>query len=291
MINFAFFGTDEFAVIILDELKKGGMVPTTIISVPDKPKGRKLILTPPPVKVWAEKNKVNLAQPISLKASGPEIVKHSVFNNRRPELFVVASYGKIIPQGILEIPTRGTLNVHPSLLPKYRGPSPIQTAILNGDQETGVTIMLLDEEVDHGAIVAQESFQITSDKLQENTDTYLELRDKLAQIGGALLTKTIPDWVSGKIEAKEQDHDAATFTKIIEKENGKITLEDIENKPEETYRKFLAYILWPGLYFFDQQGKRIKITAASFQNAKLTIEKIIPEDKSEMTWKAYKLGR
>src|SRR3989344_3665792 len=127
--HLTFFGTDEFAVIVLEELGAAGPTPDRIVTAPDRPKGHKLILTPPPVKIWAQENKVAFIQPASLKKD----FDYSLFPIPC-SLFIVASYGKIIPKQILGIPTHGTLNVHPSLLPKYRGPSPIQAAILNGDE-------------------------------------------------------------------------------------------------------------------------------------------------------------
>ena len=147
MINFAFFGTDEFAVAVLKYLSTYHLSPALIITTPDKPKGRKLAFTPSPVKVWAETNKINVGPAMSNISS-------------QFDLFIVASYGKIIKKEILDLPKFGTLNVHPSLLPKYRGPSPIQTAILNGDGKTGVTIMLLDNQVDHGPILATKTYYL-----------------------------------------------------------------------------------------------------------------------------------
>ena len=159
--TFAFFGTDEFSVVVLNTLKNLGFVPSFIITTPDQPKGRKMILTPPPVKVWAEENKIKIIQPTSLK-NIDEQSRHALdgLNDQGlPLIFLVASYGKIIPKNILDIPTHGTLNIHPSLLPKYRGASPLETAILSGDTETGVTIIKLDEEMDHGPILIQESLK------------------------------------------------------------------------------------------------------------------------------------
>lgn len=267
-IKLAFFGTDEFAVTVLEELKAKNLLPALIVTTPDKPQGRRLILTPPPVRVWAEVNKIETTtNPAELEANSYQ-------------LSIVASYGKIIKKEILSLPQFGTLNIHPSLLPQYRGPTPIQTAILNGDKETGVSIILLDEQVDHGPILAQERIKL-------GTQNYPELRDELAKLGARILAELIPKWLNKEIEARGQDHNQATFTKKIEKSDGEIKLTD---KAEINFRKFRAYMPWPGIYFFDKNNKRIKIIEASLENSVLKIKKVIPEGKSEMTWEDWERG-
>ncbi len=286
MLNFAFFGTDEFAVAVLEQLKSRNLLPSLIITTPDKPKGRKLLLTPPPVKIWAENNKIKYLQPEKLKEFKLE---NSAENNF--DLFVVASYGKIISKNILDLPKFGTLNIHPSLLPKYRGPTPIQTAILNGDREpeTGVSIMLIDEEVDHGPVLVAASCQLLA-------FSFLELREKLAKLGADLLADVMPRWIAGEIQAREQDHSQATFTKKINKSDGEVRLDEKNN--ELNYRKFLAYTPWPGIYFFESadspraksRGCRIKITGASLENNIFVIKKVVPEGRPEMRWEDWKRG-
>ena len=306
-INFAFFGTDEFAVTILEELKNAGLIPALIVTTPDQSKGRRLRLTSPPVKLWAQETKVEFIQPTSLKTLDDQFRRLSRNPDLASGLLIVASYGKIIPKDILAIPEHGTLNIHPSLLPKYRGPTPIQTAILNGDEETGVTVMLLDEKMDHGPLLGQRKYQMTNlpdDKAGSKLQNYLELRDELARTGGKLLAETIPNWLAGKIKAREQDHNQATFTKMITKSDGEIRFEDIEQKPLEIYRKFLAYTPWPGIYFFDnlrgeecaENLRRVKITAAHLEpslggeTSKLVIDRVIPANKKEISWKDHQRG-
>jgi methionyl-tRNA formyltransferase len=262
MTNFAFFGTDEFAVTVLEQLKTRGLIPSLIVTTTDKPKGRKLILTPNPVKLWAQANNIKIGEP-----------------EAGYDLFVVASYGKIIKQAVLNLPTHGTLNIHPSLLPQYRGPTPIQSAILNGNRETGVSIMLLDEQVDHGPIIKSQTLNIQG-------QSYPEARDNLAKLGAELLAEVMPKWVAGKIKATEQDHSQATFTKKIEKADGEIKL---DGDAKQNFHKFLAYQPWPGIYFFENE-RRIKITDVVLENNIFIIKKVIPEGKSEMTWEAYQLG-
>ncbi|MEK7066746.1 MAG: methionyl-tRNA formyltransferase, partial [Patescibacteria group bacterium] len=277
----------DFSVKILNSLKEANLTPDLIITNPDEPKGRKLILTPPPIKVWAEKNKIKYIQPNSLKIV-PEELK-SCF-----DLFIVAAYGKLIPQAVLDLPKHGTLNVHPSLLPKYRGASPIQSAILNGDEETGTSIMLLDAGLDSGPVLAQEKLSLAN-----WSPTFLELLDKLADISGKLLVKTIPKWLDGEIRAIDQNHTLATFCKKIEKKFGFIPAEDILSpdlpieKVYEIERKIRALNPDPGTFtIIKSKGKetRVKITKAKIADKKLIIEKVIPEGKKEMAWEDWKRG-
>ena len=291
-LKFVFFGTSELSVKVLDILIKNGYTPGLIITPPDKPKGRKMILTPPPVKVFAQKHNLKIIQPekLNLDIQCP---------SEDFDLFIVASYGKIIPKSILDIPKFGTLNVHPSLLPKFRGPSPIQSFILSGEEKTGVTIMLMDEQVDHGQILSQKEFEARSTKhefrnkfqIQNSENLKLnakQLEEKLAELGGQMLVDVIPKWIKGEIKAKEQDHSQATFTKKTNKEDGFVDLE--KDSPEIIYRKFLAFQPWPGIYYFTQknnQKNRVIITDIEFQNGRLLIKKVKPESKKEMEYEKF----
>lgn len=265
----AFFGTDEFSVFILEELKNKEITPDLIITTPDKPKGRNLVLTPSEVKVWAEENKIKILQPEKLD---DDFIKN--IEGYNCELFLVASYGLIIPKKILELPKYKTLNVHPSLLPKYRGATPIETAILNNDKETGVTIMRMDEKMDHGPIVDQEIvyFEEWPDKM--------DVLEKLAREGGKILAEVIPEWINGNIDEQEQEHELATFTEKIEKSDGEINLGD---DSYQNFLKYKAYKPWPGTFFFEN-GKRIKITKAVFEDGQFIIKKVVPEGKKEMSY-------
>src|SRR3989338_5207936 len=270
-LNFAFFGTSEFAVKILDRLIENGYTPGLIITAPDKPKDKKMIFPPPPVKVFAQKHNLKIIQPERLAVKPPS----GGLTAKRLDLFIVASYGKIIPKSILDIPKFGTLNVHPSLLPKFRGPSPIQYFIFSGEEKTGVTIMLMDEQVDQGQILLQKEFEAQSTKheirnkfqIQNSENLKLnskQLEEKLAELGGQMLVDTIPKWISGEIKAVEQDHSQATFTKKINKEDGLVDLE--KDNPEIIYRKFLAFQPWPGIYYFtEKNGKPLSPEALASQ--------------------------
>ncbi|MFA6227091.1 MAG: methionyl-tRNA formyltransferase [Candidatus Paceibacterota bacterium] len=279
-VKIVFFGSSDFSVIALDELKKLGIMPELIISTPDRPQGRKLVLTPTPVKIWAENNSVECITPEKLKNSD-FISKISEYN-----LFVVASYGKIIPKEIIEIPKYKILNIHPSLLPKYRGASPLQEQILNNEQDIGVSVMQIDEEMDHGAIIAQKKLDILG-----WPTGFRSTQETLAKAGADLLAEILPDWIKGKIKAKEQNHSEATFTKKVEKSDGLI---DIKNGDQfKNYLKILAYEEWPRAFFeIEKGGKKIKviITKAIWKDGVLEIQKVIPEGKKEMDYKSFLLG-
>jgi len=278
----AFFGTPQFAVTILEELKKAGIMPSLIVTAPDKPQGRKLVLTPPPVKVWAQENKIKFIQPTTLKENPVELFAEPF------DIFIVAAYGKLIPENILEIPKYKTLNVHPSLLPKFRGPSPIESNILSDDQNVGVTIMRLDKEIDHGPIVAQEIIPI--EKFGGWPMEAPVLENILAHVGGELLAKTLPDWIAGKIAEKEQDHTQATYCKKITKADGLI---DLTADPYTNYLKICAYSGWPGAYFFKEKaGKNIRVTIkkVTYQENELIIESVVPEGRSEMPYLDFLRG-
>lgn len=242
-MKYIFFGTPEFAAIVLEKLINAGYIPEAVVCNPDEPVGRKQILTPPPVKRLI----VNGQWPIEIfqPATKSELlaISHKLLAIN-PDLAIIAAYGKILPKEILDIPHRGTLNVHPSLLPKYRGASPIQYAILNGDKETGITIMKVDEEIDHGPTLANSKLLIAGG------DTYESLSEKLAEVGAELLIKTIPDYISGRIKPIEQDHLKATYTKIIKKEDGKInwlkSAKEIERMTRAFYPWPIAWAIWNG---------------------------------------------
>lgn len=252
-MNLIFFGTSEFGIPALTALKKAGMAPMLVVSTPDRPRGRKLVLSESPIKEWAEKNRIETITPATLNDPG---LLH-ILQAKNPDVFIVASYGKIIPKKMLDIPRKGTINIHPSLLPRFRGPSPIQTAILE-NAETGVTLMLTDEEVDHGPILAQQELEITNNKLQiTNNLTYKELEKELAELGASMLIETLPRWISGEIIPQEQDHSYATFTKKILKDDGHIHWEE---PAEIIERKIRAFNPWPGTFtFYEKDGKKKRL--------------------------------
>jgi methionyl-tRNA formyltransferase len=206
------FGTSEFAVPVLEKLVQVGFRLALVVTTPDAPAGRKKVMTPPPVKVKALELGLKVYQPTNLRA----VEAIEAIEAVKPDVGVVAAYGKIIPKAVIDLFSKGILNVHPSLLPSWRGPTPIQAAILAGDEKTGVTIMLIDEEMDHGPIVENREWRI------ENRETYATLYEKLAKLGADLLVETLPRWLAGELSPILQDHSKATYSKIFTREDAKI---------------------------------------------------------------------
>lgn len=275
----AFFGNSEFSLIVLKELKKNGVIPALIVTTPDKPQGRKMILTPTPTKVWAEENGIEYIEPTKLK-DGAFLDKIKNYN-----LFIVASYGKIIPKIVIDIPEYKVLNIHPSLLPKYRGPSPLQEQILNDEKEVGVSIMLIDEQVDHGAIIAQKNVNIA-----EWPVSFTVLQETLGKEGSKLLAEILPDWIKGKIKTIAQDDGIATFTKKTEKSDG---LLDLSKDSYKNYLKTLAFDEWPKTYFeINKNGQKIRviIKKAVWKDGVFEILSVVPEGKKEMTYTDFLRG-
>lgn len=273
--NIAFFGTPDFAVHVLEALAAGGIEPDVIVTAPDRPAGRGLAVTAPPVKAWALEHTIPMLQPESLTKQSDAL---DMLHNTEWDLFLVAAYGKILPKDIIAIPRRGVLNVHPSLLPRFRGASPIESQILADERETGVTIMQIDEEMDHGPIVAQASIAPEEWPLPAGM-----LEELLAREGGTLLAEAIPPWLGSEFEATAQDHDKATFTTKIKKEDGEI---DLSDDGYRNYLKFCAYDGWPGTFFF-KDGRRIKITSAEYTGGAFVPLTIIPEGKKEINYQTF----
>ncbi len=288
---FAFFGSSRLSVIVLDELQKAGYVPSLIITTPDKPQGRKLALTSNIVKEWAIAHSIPFLTPLKLDADLAAKLAQPAGGERFAS-FIVASYGKIIPESIINLPPRKSLNIHPSLLPLYRGPSPLPTAMLDDAKDTGVSIMVMDKEMDHGPIIAQQEIHV------DEWPTYEDFEEMMAREGARLLASILPDWIAGKISEKEQEHAKATYTKKYIKEDGLLELGDLsQDAPKDrayaAFRKIQAFHQWPQAFFFiEKDGKklRIKITSASFKEGKLIIEKVIPEGGREMSYDDFKRG-
>ena len=235
-MRFIFFGSSKFAEIILNKLLKSNTKPVLVVTAPPKEKGRKKILSHTPVYNLAEQNKIPVLTPENLKDE--EFLSN--FKNYNPDLVILTAYGKIIPSQLLSIPKKGVLNLHPSLLPRWRGATPIQSAILAGDKETGATLFLMDEEVDHGPIV-----QKTEYKIQNPSITYPELSQELAEIGADLIIKIAPKWLKGEIDSIPQDHSLASYCHKILPEDEKINW---ETSAIEIDRKIRALNPNPGVF-------------------------------------------
>lgn len=253
-----FMGSGNFAVpalkelLDLERLLSWGRIILAVFTRPDKPAGRQRKPALTPVKQLSLKYQVPVLEPA--KINSPEWIKK--IQDLRPDLIIVCAYGQIIPKKILDIPKFGCINIHPSLLPKYRGSSPIQTAILNGEAKTGVTIMLLDEKLDHGPILSQRKEKIKKE------DTSETIGSRLAEIGAKLLISFLPHYLNGNARPQPQDHKKATFTQELVKEKGRINW---QKGADEIERQIRAYSPWPGTWTIwktNSQEKILKIIQA-----------------------------
>jgi len=243
-----FMGTPEFAATILEALLRSSCQVRAVYTRPDKPAGSGRSVASSPVKELALKRQIPVVQPATLKSS--DVVCKLV--SFQPELIVVAAYGAILPQEVLSLPEFACLNVHPSLLPRHRGPSPVANTILCGDEVTGVTIMLMDAGTDTGPILAQEKAGISF------MDTTGSLSRTLADVGAKLLLETLPGWLNKELRPQVQDESQATYSKLITSEDAEI---DWHLSAVELWRRARAYNPWPISYTW-YQGKRLKIGKA-----------------------------
>jgi methionyl-tRNA formyltransferase len=271
-MKIAFFGTPDFTVNFLEKLKSSDLCPVLIVTNPDRPSGRGMVMTSPLPKKWADENAIKVLQ--------PEKLTDEVFEELSKEswdLFVVIAYGKIIPERFISLPKFGTINLHYSLLPKYRGATPVESAILSGDEISGITIQKMRFKLDTGPIIFQEEMKVGAD------DTTTTLREKMNQRALEVLPEIIKNIFENKTVETEQVESLATHCGKISKEDGQISLED---DPTTLDRKWRAYQGWPGLYFF-QDGKRIKIAKAHLENGRFVIEEVIPEGGKRIPYQSF----
>jgi methionyl-tRNA formyltransferase len=248
-MRLVFVGTPGFAVVSLEALLRSEDPVVGVVTQPDRPKGRGNILTPSPVKLLAQQSQIPLLQP--LKMRDPEFLQTLV--GWKPDLIAVAAFGRILPPAILSLPSLGCINVHGSLLPKYRGAGPIQWAIINGETETGITTMQMDEGMDTGAMLLQEAIPITSD------DTAGSLSERLAQLGGRLLVETIARLKAGTLVPRPQDASQATMAPLLKKEDGVI---DWTLPAAVLANRVRGLSPWPGAYTTIVGGDRWTIWRA-----------------------------
>ena|SRR3989344_169462 len=276
-LNFAFFGTPEVASETLEILKENRFLPSLIITAPDARAGRGMKLQESPAAIFAKENNIECLK-LETFAGLEEKLEEA-----KHDLFIVVAYGKIMPENILNMPKLGSINVHYSLLPKYRGASPVESAILNGETKTGVTIQKMVYQMDAGPILAQTKTEIFPN------ETASELRARLIKLGGDMLVKILKTPSSFPLSGgKQQDESQATYCKKIKKEDG---LLDLNDNPVKNYNKFRAYAHWPRIFYF-KNGKRIIVTQAKLENDPLdsargkqfVIEKILPEGKKEQDY-------
>lgn len=247
-------GSADFSLPILMALQKKFNVIAVVTEI-DKPAGRNKEILPPPTKTLARSLNIPVFQPLSLRKDLKLVEK---IKNMAPDLIVVAAYGKILPESILNLPAHGCLNVHPSLLPKYRGASPIQSALLAGDHVSGVSIILMDAGMDTGDVVAQETVEI------DETADYNNLAERLAQLGAEMLTKLIPRYVAGEIKLKTQNDEVASYCQKIEKADGRV---DWQKSAKQIFNQIRAYAAWPGCYSYFKE-KKLDIIATAMENKK-----------------------
>lgn len=301
-IKLAYFGSPNFAADFLKKLITDTTINQLIevrlvITQSDQPVGRKQILTPTPVKQVALKH--------NLEIHDLKLIENFKLKIKNFDLCLVYAYGDLIPKELLDQPKYGFWNIHPSLLPKYRGPSPIATPLINGDKITGVTIIKMDEEIDHGPIISQEKLTIAQN------DSRPDLENKLTDLGFIMFkgivknvflgSKATPESLFDSGQARmttiSQQHQSATFTKKLSKQDGFIEFENlklkIKNSPEVLYNLFRGLSPWPGIWTSLPNDKRLKITDLSLVDGKLIINKVQLEGKNEVDFetfnKAYKI--
>lgn len=296
-----FWGTPEFALPTLKQLIEDRWDIAAVVTAPDVRARRHHEFHPSPVKIEALRHNIPVLEPEHLKDSR----LRTSLEELQPDLFFVAAYGKIIPEDILSIPRNGSLNLHPSLLPRWRGPSPIQKSIIEGDKETGISIIRMDKEMDHGPILFQKSI------LLDVKETGKTLHDTLACLGAEAAGETLTHWFQDEITPQPQNHSEATFSKILTREDGKIAWQDSAPALE---RQIRAYNLWPESYCLWQRREnilRLKIEEADMitqnkewtpgktwmptshtlavetNSGSLLLQRIQPEGKASMSIKEF----
>jgi len=259
-----FMGTSPFAAKILEALLESHYNIVSVYTRADKKSGREQVAEKSAVKLIAEKNNLKIIEPE--KFDDGAIAE---LNAQEPDILIVAAYGRILPKKVLDIPGFGALNVHPSLLPKYRGPSPLQNALLEGENVTGTTIMLMDEGVDTGDILMQEKIFIDSE------ETYAELSEKIAAISAELLLRALPLWVERKISPVKQNDSQVTYCQLIERSDGQIIWTD---NASSIYNRARAFSSWPGIFtYWEKDGCNLRLKLH-----KISLTQNLPEAKHQV---------
>jgi methionyl-tRNA formyltransferase len=296
MFRVVFMGSPDFALPALKALFQHYDV-VGVVTQPDRASGRGRELKPPPVKLLAQELSIPVIQPEKLRQ--PEAMEQ--LRSWNPDLIVVAAFGQILRKDVLELPPHGCINVHASLLPRWRGAAPINAAILHGDEETGITIMKMDVGLDTGPILTQRSIRLTRE------DTAGSVFEKLSQLGADLLVETLPDYLSGKIQPVPQPEDGSTYAPMLKKEEGQL---DFTHPAEELERRVRAFNPWPGA-FMDFDGTLLKVHRAHVEageaevgqkliyrdqpavgagNGLLVLDEVQPAGKKTMSGKAFLSG-
>ena len=245
-VPIVFMGTSQFASTSLDTLLEEKYNIIAVYTQPGKRAGRDQEISESPVRIMAEGKNIPVFEP-------DKFDENSVAELRKinPELIIVAAYGKILPKAVLDMPRLGCINIHGSILPKFRGPSPIQNALLDGETETGVTLILMDEGIDTGKILAQDKLAIGPN------ETFPELSEKLAEMSSKLVAETVPRWINQEIIPKPQDNSKATLCQLIEREDGRVVWAD---EVGSIYNRYRAFSAWPGIYaLWEKEGKSVRL--------------------------------
>ncbi len=276
-MRYVLFATPRFGAIALEKLVAQGLVPVALVTNPDRPVGRKQVVTPPPAKQKARELQLNIPifQPEKLADIYDEL------RALNADCFIVAAYGKILRQELLDIPKRGVLGIHGSVLPKYRGASPMQQALIDGLSVTGVSLFVVDTDIDHGPVIADATYEISPE------ETYISLEEKLATLGADLTATSIQNWIEGKIEAREQDHSQATFTKKFAVPDGYVAWELVQsayagnvNDAHIIKQRIAGLTPEPGVWT-ERDGVRTKLLAAKLTDGKLLITRYKIAGKNE----------
>ena len=306
-IKYAFFGTGTMAESTLYTLYKNNLSPEYIFTKPDSVVGRHKDLKEPLIKKWANSKNITVIQPERLKPSTVDLNIDDPKNNidgynllksilKDMDICIVSSYGKIIPMELLELPKYGFINIHPSDLPHFRGPSPIETQLLNAYKEIVISIMKLDVGMDTGDIIIKNKIMV------DVLDTSQSLEIKCGQAGGELILKILKDYIDGNIKLIKQNVSDKSICHFIKKEDGEIKIskqEILESLPTSKLEKikdaWRAFYPWPGIFFFLEEGdKRIRFKVTEFDLTKETfakcVKKIIPEGKKEIAFEDFKRG-
>lgn len=260
MISIVFFGSHQFSTPIFQKIIDSGLFDIKlVVTQPDRPVGRKQEIQMTGVKMLAIKYNIPVEQPPTLKNYVLPVTA---------DVNIVCKYGLLIPESILNSTEFGSINTHASLLPKYRGASPIQSVLINGEKETGSTIMLMDKEMDHGPILSQETLTINPN------ENCFELSERLAPLEAELLIRTVPDFVAGKITPQEQNHEGASFCKELTRDDGKI---DWSKSATAIYNLYRGLTPWPGIWTLWQE-KRLKLLKIALTGQPAPEGKLIAND-------------
>ncbi len=268
-MNYIFFGTPDVASETLERLTAAGLRPAAVVTNPDAPKGRGHVMTPSSTKVLAESLGIPVLTPEKLDDEFQKEV-----GAYGADLAVVVAYGKILPESLIDSFPKGVLNIHYSLLPRWRGASPVESALLHGDAKTGVSIQKMVKRLDAGDVVAAREMEILPD------DTTATLRPRLIELGAELLLETLPKYIEGGIVPIPQDESLVTHAPKFSKAEGEL---DLSADSLSNWRKYQAFAVSPGTYFF-KDGKRYKITKASYQDGRFLIERVVPEGGKEIEY-------